>query len=219
MMNVQPVSSWNGASWFESQRFECPVTGTPLRFGAAVDSDGDVLAITSTLRDVNGMPLVGSGWLYRRHGPTGRWRPDQEIVASDGLSYDIFGGAIAVLPDSVFCYSSVDTSTRFNVGALYRFDAADLTLTVQPTDPVPGATVDIELHRGVPGAPFVLVVDDISGTPLFQPILIDAFGAGHDYEIQIAAPDPALGISVGLRAWKASNIGGLAASARITVDC
>lgn len=188
-------------------------------FGAALALDGGLLAV-GEYAVATGSGHSGIAWTYRlgkkKNGP---WHLESELVAGPTWAEQDFGSAVAIDAKHVLVASRyADTSSGYDSGAIYLYDRAEFTLSITPTQPAPGATIDLEAHRGAPGAPILLAAEAIDGVPLFLPILYDVFAADYRWQLQLTAPDPAFGVTVSVRAWKIGAGGPLVGSQLIDVD-
>lgn len=211
--------AFDGVKWSEQQRFDPPNPAKWASFGFDVAMDDDLVVVGVPSQDRAGLLEAGSAWIFRRRTPGAPWRLDQELAASDAAESAHFAASLTTGGVSVFCGAPwVVTLWGEDAGEVYRFDAQEMTLEMQPPDPAPGASVDVDVHRGDPAAPFLVVVDSIGGTPVFVPIIVDVFGTDHSTRYSLQAPNPALGVQLSLRAWKVSNIGPIVFSDPAVID-
>ncbi len=189
------------------------------RFGAALALDGSVLAVGEYGVSTGG-GQSGVAWTYRLGKKSnGPWHLESQLTAGSTWVEEEFGHAVAIDAKHVLVGSRyTDTSSGYDSGAIYLYDKAEFTLSVTPTQPAPGATIDLEAHRGAPGAPILLAVEAIDSIPVFIPLLYDVFAADYRWSLQLDAPDPAFGSTVSVRAWKIGAGGPLVGSNVIDVD-
>jgi hypothetical protein len=210
---------WDGSAFLEVHRFEAPAPASDTHFGYGTALSGDLVALGAPYGNAFGLHDSGSTWLFRRRNANRPWVADQELGASGAGADELLGRHVVIGDEEVFCAApDADTSNGVNSGGVYVYDAAEITLTIAPGDPAPGAPIDLEVHRGDVGDPFLIVVEDAGGTPLFFPVIFDTFGADHSQSYVVSAPNPALGLQVGLRAYKASPTGPLVVSDWSWVD-
>jgi hypothetical protein len=83
-------------------------------------------------------------------------------------------------------------------GRITLYAGNDLYLQAEPTDPLPGEVVTIDIRGGEPGALAAMVITDVNGTPGFTPIVIDLLDANGELLMTGCAPDDGSGLSVTL---------------------
>ncbi len=201
------------------QSFDSPTLAYNSGFGTAVELQGG-LFVAGAPNEVTGGGHIGSVWTWRlgkkKNGP---WHFESELQAGPTIAEENFGGALNIANSDIVVASRwANTSNGRDTGALFFYDAAEFTLTVTPTQPAPGATIDLEAHRGAPGSPLLLAVEAIDGIPLFLPLLYDVFAVDSSWSLQLDAPDPAFGSTVTVRAWKIGAGGPLVGSQAIDID-
>lgn len=69
-------------------------------FGAALDLDGDALAVGAPADRAKGF-LAGAAYLFRRNSLTGLWGGRERLIASDGTAEDSFGASVGVQGDQL----------------------------------------------------------------------------------------------------------------------
>jgi hypothetical protein len=74
----------------------------------------------------------------------------------------------------------------------------DLFLQAEPTDPAVGTQTTIEIRGGEPGAVALLALTDVSGTPLFLPLVVDLLDANGELSVQADVPASASGLQCSL---------------------
>jgi hypothetical protein len=206
--------------WSFEQRVVSPAPAYGSGFAAALDLAGELLAIGAYDEIVTGYGYVGAAHSFRlgrkKNGP---WHYESRLTHGTTNSVDDFGNALAITgSELVIAARYADTASGADSGQLFIHDAAEFTLNVTPTQPAPGATIDLEAHRGAPGAPLLLAVEAIDAVPVFIPLLYDVFAADYTWNLQLDAPDPAFGSVVTVRAWKVGAGGPLVASNAVDVD-
>jgi hypothetical protein len=203
----------NGAAWVESHRFEPPSPASVAHFGFGVAGEDEPVAIGAPYENAFGLADSGSTWLFRRRSASRPWVADQELGAANADAGDLLGRTIVIEGGHVFCAApEANTTSGVDSGAVAVYDAAEITLTIEPSAPAPGAPIDLDVHRGDPGERFLIVLEDVNGTQVFVPLIADTFGSDHAKAYSATLPDPALGVSVGLRAWKISPTGPIVVS-------
>ncbi len=103
------VYTRTGTTWTLQQKLTNP-TAYALGFSVALSGDTAVLGATSA------DSTVGAVYVFVRSGTT--WTEQQKLVASDGVSGDYFGGAVAVDGDTAI--GATDLSSSYQ-GAAYVF--------------------------------------------------------------------------------------------------
>ena len=91
------VYRWNGASWVEEQKLRALVGTIDDEFGASVAISGNVIIVGAPGSAPNSA-RSGSAYVYRWNGAS--WFEEQELIPSDGDSYDEFGNAVAIDGDT-----------------------------------------------------------------------------------------------------------------------
>jgi FG-GAP repeat len=103
-----------------------PAVGTSsMRFGQALQSDGDVLVVGAPYEDTQGTD-AGAVFVYRRDAATGMWKFEQEIFPHDHEMNACFGGSVSVSGDVLVAGACFDDSKGPDAGAAYvfRYNAA-----------------------------------------------------------------------------------------------
>jgi hypothetical protein len=86
-------------TWAKWQFLTFPVGAAQDYFGSAVSlsADGSTALVGASSDDVGTKIDQGSAYVFIRLG--GIWLPQQQLVASDGLSFDYFGSAVSLSAD------------------------------------------------------------------------------------------------------------------------
>ncbi len=74
-------------------------------------------------------------------------------------------------------------------GRVSIFAGNDLYLQVDDDNPLPGAAVTFDTRGGDPGAFAELVLIDINGTPMFEPLILDFLDANGELSTTLGVPD------------------------------
>ncbi|MBL8839987.1 MAG: hypothetical protein JNL90_00480 [Planctomycetes bacterium] len=188
-----------------------------MNFGHDVAVNGNAAVIGQPFDGVN-PTISGSACIFRRRSASKPWVADQMLLHANGGFDDELGATVAMSDHHIVlgaCYSNYYGQDE---GSVAFYDKEELSLSITPRYPAPGAAIDLEAHRGNPGELLRIAVEESSGTQLFVPLIPDVFQANDAYAVQDSAPDPALGLTVGLRAWKSSATGELVASSLEYVD-
>ena len=159
----------SGEDWTRVVELSGPLDDPGDRFGAAVAVDGDLAVVGARGdEDPNG-PEAGAAYAFERSD--GVWTHGGQLAASDGVSYDGFGHAVAVEGDAAVVGAPFDDSPeRSPAGAAYAFERSGgewvqrSKLTVPGGDPgdALGASVvtsDDVVLVGAPGASAVHVFE------------------------------------------------------------
>jgi hypothetical protein len=103
-----------------------PAAGTSsMRFGQAMQRDGDVLVVGAPYEDSNGTD-AGAVFVYRRDPAVDSWVFEQEIFPHDHEVGACFGIAVSVSGDVIVAGACLDDSKAPDSGAAYvfRYNAA-----------------------------------------------------------------------------------------------
>ena len=213
------VFEFNGSAWLETVALMNPNPAASSYFGkSGVALAGNLLVVGHPDDDANGKADAGSAWVYR-HGQQSGWVYDGHLEASDGQAFDRFGQSVAASSEHILCGAPKhDSKVAFDWGVVYGYAAAPITLTIDPPNPAPAQAITFAAFRGAPGSPVMLTIEDVSGTPVFLPLFVAAFGSDEAFTFTANAPNPAYGLHVGMRAWKINSTGTLAHSALAYVD-
>ncbi|MBL8839966.1 MAG: FG-GAP repeat protein [Planctomycetes bacterium] len=208
----------SGGTWGQTARIANPNLAPFSFFGKSVAIRGDLVVVGHQDNDTSGAVDSGAAWLFRWGKKTG-WVADGQLVASDRAAGDRFGTSVAVSDDTIVCGAPKnDTASGSDWGVAYAYAAAELTLTLAPSHPAPDQAIDGKVFRGAAGGLVFLAVEEISGSPVFVPLLQTVFAADNTFTFSDSAPNPALGFHVGVRAYKIAPTGKLVASELAYVD-
>jgi hypothetical protein len=106
--------------WSEQVRLRARDRAPGDTFGGSVAISGDTALIGASADDDNG-PDSGSVYVFHRDA-TGAWFQQAKLVASDGVSYDSFGSAIAVSGDRAVIGAFIHDEIT-GQGYVYKRDA------------------------------------------------------------------------------------------------
>ena len=84
----------DGSDWVEQVKLVAFDAVDFARFGAAVDISGDRVVVGARGQDIGGEDGQGAAYVYLRVGD--EWRLEQQLLASDGDSIDLFGSDVAI---------------------------------------------------------------------------------------------------------------------------
>lgn len=208
----------SGGAWPQTARIASPNPASFSFFGKSVAIHDDLLVVGHQDNDTSGAIDSGAAWLFR-WGKKSGWVADGGLIASDRAAGDRFGTSVAVSDETIIVGAPKnDTASGSDWGVAYAFTAADLTLTLAPSQPAPDQAIDIKAFRGAPGSVVLLAVEELSGSPVFLPLVQTVFAADHTLTLTDSAPNPALGFHVGVRAYKIAPTGKLVASELAYID-
>lgn len=207
----------SGATFSQTAHFEPPAITYNLEFGYDVAVNGNTVVIGQPFDAVN-PAISGSAWIFRRRSASKPFVADQMLTHSNGGFDDELGASVAMSDHHIVLGARYSNYYGQDEGLVAVYDKEELSLSITPRYPAPGAAIDLEAHRGNPGELILIAVEELSGTQVFVPLITDLFQANHAYAVQDSAPNPALGFTVGLRAWKLSATGKLVASSLEYVD-
>lgn len=123
----------NGSTWTQQAQLIASDTQTDHAFGTAVALTGDSALIGATGSD----GYRGAAYVFERNGTN--WLQSSKLSADQGLPYDTFGGAIALMEDLAVAGSPLAADA--GMAALFR--RTDTTWTFQNLISMPdGATGD-----------------------------------------------------------------------------
>ncbi len=90
-------------------------------------------------------------------------------------------------------------------GRVLVFAGNDLYLQPDIKDPSPGDFVTFDIRGGEPGAFAELVLIDISGTPMFEPLVLDFLDVNGELSSTLCVPDAAAGLDFTFIAYARKN--------------
>jgi hypothetical protein len=119
-------------AWTETAKLTVVEPQTDDQFGVSVDISGDSIVIGANGADRVGFTaLQGTAYVFVRTGQT--WQLQQKIFATDGATFDNFGGSVAIQGDRVLVGSvgsdNGNASPSFNAGAAYVFERVGVQWT------------------------------------------------------------------------------------------
>lgn len=106
-----------GASWTQTAKIVASDAIAGMRFGVAVDLDGQLAVIGSPYDNSLG-PDAGSAYVFRRSGST--WTEEVKL-ASDQSALDLFGRSVAIRNGDVLIGSPFEDEAGQDAGAVYYF--------------------------------------------------------------------------------------------------
>jgi hypothetical protein len=208
----------NGGAFAEEARLQPPSPLASSQFGWSVAVRDKIAVVGAPFDNVNGLSDAGAAYTFRYSSKKSQWFTDQQLGASDAAAVDDLGYQVALHDSRILATAPLNNTAFSDWGVMYGYDAREIVLTIDPTDPAPDQTITFEAFRGDPGDPVMITVEDVSGTPMFLPIILYSFQANHAFTFTANAPNPALGLHVGLRAYKVSPTGPVVFSDLAYVD-
>lgn len=112
------VFEWDGQAWSQQAKLVGWGTECCSFFGEAVALRDDV-AICGARRAVGLAPLSGAAYVFRRTGST--WTNWTKLVASDGVSFDDFGCAVAIAGPTAVIGARRNRDGGVRAGAAYVY--------------------------------------------------------------------------------------------------
>jgi hypothetical protein len=205
-------------SWTLEQRFENATPTSYEYFGTDVAMAKNLVVVSAQNSTVSGKGAAGCAYTFRK-GKVGGWVFDQQLGASDVAASDRFGFCVELNSDQILLTADGnDTAAGYDWGVIYGFDIHEISLSIDPPNPVPDETITFSAFRGTPGDVCMVTIEDVSGTHFFIPLLVYVFAADHTLTFTADAPNPAYGLHVGMRAYKISPTGPVVVSALTYVD-
>ncbi|MEP7284192.1 MAG: putative Ig domain-containing protein [Chloroflexota bacterium] len=121
----------DGITWSQQQKLTASDGATGDYFGIAVALAGDTVVVGAESRS-NG---IGAAYLFARSGTT--WSQQQELTASDGVTGDYFGSAVALNGNTVIVGAANKSLAGQNLaGATYIFTPSGNLPFITSTDRV-----------------------------------------------------------------------------------
>ena len=110
----------SGTTWIQQAKLTASDGATDDYFGHSVALSGDIALVGAYLDDVGANVDQGSAYIFVRSGTT--WSENAKLTASDGVTYDNFGGSVALSGDTalVGAYSD-DVGASNDQGSAYAF--------------------------------------------------------------------------------------------------
>jgi hypothetical protein len=134
----------SGTKWKQQQKLTASDGSSSDGFGYSVAISGDTIVVGAQYSDVGMNTEQGSAYVFVRSGET--WTERQKLTASDGSSYDLFGGAVAISGNTVLVGAPNDgIGANDAQGSAYVFACADCqSITLDPST----------LPNGTAGSPY-----------------------------------------------------------------
>lgn len=162
------------------------LNGPDALYGFSVDVSGDYILI-GALRDE-------TAYLWRFDGQS--WNQEWNLVPTD-RGNDTFYGVVALDGNrAVVGALNAKTGGR-NTGATYFHTIEDLPLAANRGEASQGDSLSLSTC-GSPGQLFGLVLTEVNGTPLFQPLLVAAFDPVGEFHLTTTIPAGLQGLALAL---------------------
>ena len=120
----------SGTTWGEQQKLLASDGATNDIFGIAVSISADTVVVGAQNHNAPGGVNSGAAYVYARSGTT--WSEQQELVAPDGATSDLFGCSVAVSGDTAMagvCFD--DTAGGADAGSAWVFVRSGTTWAPQ----------------------------------------------------------------------------------------
>ena len=115
MVGSAYICRYDGSSWIEEQKLLASDGQTADNFGGSVAICGDIAVVGAVY--AHGSTLsTGSAYVFRFDGTN--WLEEQELAASDGEAYDLFGRCVSICGDVIVVGADGDNDAR---GSAYVF--------------------------------------------------------------------------------------------------
>jgi len=119
------VFRYDGSDWVEEEKLTASDGVAYDYFGGTVGISGDTIVVGANGNDDYG-PYTGSAYIFRYDGS--EWVEEEKLTASDGSTYDYFGGSVAISGDTaVVGADGSDGGSGYYSGSAYvfRYDGSD----------------------------------------------------------------------------------------------
>ncbi len=119
------VFRYDGSDWVEEEKLTASDGAAHDHFGGSVGISGDTIVVAAYGNDDVG-PYTGSAYIFRYDGS--EWVEEEKLTASDGATYNYFGGSVAVSGDmAVVGATGSDGGSGSDSGSAYvfRYDGSE----------------------------------------------------------------------------------------------
>lgn len=113
------VFARSGVTWSQQQKLTAADGALGDFFGHAVSLDGETLVVSASGDDVGANQDQGSAYVFVRNGAA--WSQQQKLLAADGASTDLFGGAVALSGEGLVVGAYLDKIISVGEGSAYLF--------------------------------------------------------------------------------------------------
>jgi hypothetical protein len=121
-------SDSNDPNWYEQDKLVPSDNADDDHFGISVSISGDYVIVGASYSDDNGT-RSGSAYIFKRSDVLDdpNWYEQDKLIASDGVSYDYFGGAVSISGDYVIIGASWNDGVADKSGSAYIFKRSDVS--------------------------------------------------------------------------------------------
>jgi hypothetical protein len=119
----------DGEEWAQQAKLTASDGDVTDYFGGDVWLDGDRLAVGASGDDLPGGTDAGSAYIFSRSGTA--WSEEAKVTASDGVTWDYFGSAVAVEGDTLLVSAPEDIHGPEEQGSVYVFERSGSVWTEQ----------------------------------------------------------------------------------------
>ena len=112
-------------NWHETFKVSNPNPGSNDFFGMSVDISGEVMIVGAESDDSSGVTNAGAAYIYERESD-GSWTLQSELFASDGQSFDLFGGeyrGVGISQGTALVGAWLDDDNGTDSGSAYFYTA------------------------------------------------------------------------------------------------
>ena len=113
------VFTRSGNQWFQQQRLTASDAALGDQFGSSIAISGNTVVVGAWMGTVGANSRQGSAYVFTRTGAT--WTQQQKLIASDGITNDLFGGSIAIAGDTAVVGARQDFAAPNGTGKAYVF--------------------------------------------------------------------------------------------------
>jgi hypothetical protein len=114
------VYNENGGVWSEVQTLHASDAGPGDGFGSGIGISGSSLIIGAPTATIGGTVSQGAAYVFADTG--GVWQETQKLVASDGMTIDYFGQAVAIAGTTAVITALQGDGMQADQGAAYVFN-------------------------------------------------------------------------------------------------
>jgi Concanavalin A-like lectin/glucanases superfamily/FG-GAP repeat len=193
------VFTRSGTSWTQQAKLTASDAGVLDNFGTSVAIDLDSVVAGSPGNGDGADEQRGAAYVYTRAATV--WTEQAKLVASDGVTGDIFGNSVAIDLDSVAVGAPLDDDTAINSGSGYVFvrnaGSWSQQAKVVASDPESGDRFGFSI--GIDGTRAVVGADreGIAGSQAGAAYVFDRVGSVWAETTKLLASDSAVGDQFG----------------------
>lgn len=112
------VFTRNGSTWSKQAKLSASDGVSGAWFGYSVSISGDMALIGASGDDDKGF-FAGSAYVFSRNGSA--WTQQAKLIATDGVSGDLFGSSVSIDGDTAIVGVSGDENYSYDPGSAYIF--------------------------------------------------------------------------------------------------